>query len=68
MEGPAQALLAVVFLALAPSSILRATAAEPAALAAMAELVRGVPCYQLRAGPDPDDVALKVREVVRGAA
>jgi hypothetical protein len=59
---------AACLLALAPSSILGATAADPATLAAMAALVHGVPCYELRVGPDPDDVAATVREVVRGTA
>jgi hypothetical protein len=52
--------------ALAPSTVIQARAGEPSLLAAMGRLVREVPSYALRLGPDPSANAAAVAEVVDG--
>lgn len=53
---------AAAMFALAPSTVLQMTGVEPDGLAAMASLVKSVPCYQLRLGSDRTMIAEVVRE------
>ena len=59
---------AAAMFALAPSTVLQMTGVEPDGLAAMASLVRSVPCYQILLGWDRAIIAQVVRDfLVSGA-
>lgn len=58
--GPAAALAA-----LAPSTLLQTAAADRGALAAMAKLVRSVPCFRLSLGTERSEIAGRIRTFLR---
>ena len=58
--GPAAALAA-----LAPSTLLQTAAADRGALAAMAKLVRSVPCFRLSLGTERSEIAARIRTFLR---
>lgn len=53
---------AAALAALAPSTLLQMAAADRGAMAAMAKLVRTVPCYALELGTERDEIAAAVRD------